>query len=133
LVRHRVADLLADRSATTVAAWLAQHPSITVACRDRSELDADGIRRGAPAALQVVDRFHLVHNLRQALEAFLIDHRAVLQTAARFVPNERAGTRRLTHRHRPTILASWSCDRARQGFSATQAIPGRRGDRVLTT
>ena len=75
-------DLLPDRSATTVAAWLAPHPSITVVCRDRSELYADGIRRGAPAALQVVDRFHLVHNLRQALEAFLIDHQAGLQAAA---------------------------------------------------
>ena len=82
LVSYRVVDLLPDRSATTVAAWLAPHPSITVVCRDRSELYADGIRRGAPAALQVVDRFHLVHNLRQALEAFLIDHRAVLQAAA---------------------------------------------------
>jgi transposase len=82
LVSYRVVDLLPDRSATTVAAWLAPHPSITVVCRDRSELYADGIRRGAPAALQVVDLFHLVHNLRHALEAFLIDHRAVLQAAA---------------------------------------------------
>jgi len=30
----------------------------------------------------VVDRFHLVHNLRQVLEAFLINHRAALQAAA---------------------------------------------------
>jgi Homeodomain-like domain len=32
--------------------------------------------------VQVVDRFHLVHNLRQALEAFLIDRRPALQAAA---------------------------------------------------
>jgi hypothetical protein len=32
--------------------------------------------------VQVVDRFRLVHNLRQALEAFLINHRAALQAAA---------------------------------------------------
>src|SRR5215475_9206491 len=82
LMTHRVVDLLPDRSAATVAAWLAQHPTITVVCRDRSDLYADGIRRGAPEAVQVVDRFHLVQNLRQALEAFLIDHRAVLQAAA---------------------------------------------------
>jgi transposase len=82
LARHRVVDLLPDRSATTLAAWLAQHPTITVVCRDRSDLYADGIRRGAPHAVQVVDRFHLVHNLRQALEAFLIDHRPALQAAA---------------------------------------------------
>ena len=82
LATHRVVDLLPDRSAATVAAWLAQHSTITVVCRDRSPLYADGIHRGAPRAVQVVDRFHLVHNLRQALEAFLINHRAVLQAAA---------------------------------------------------
>jgi transposase len=82
LADHRVVDLLPDRSAASVAAWLALHPTITVVCRDRSDLYADGIRRGAPEAVQVVDRFHLVHNLRQALEAFLIDHRSALQAAA---------------------------------------------------
>jgi transposase len=82
LVSHRVVDLLPDRSAASVAAWLSQHPTITVVCRDRSDLYADGIRRGAPAAVQVVDRFPLVQNLRQVLEAFLLDHRAALQAAA---------------------------------------------------
>ncbi|MGH8064466.1 MAG: ISL3 family transposase [Candidatus Entotheonellia bacterium] len=72
LATHRVVDLLPDRSAASVAAWLAKHPTITVVCRDQSDLYADGIRRGAPEAVQVVDRFHLVQNLRQALEAFLI-------------------------------------------------------------
>jgi transposase len=60
LATHRVVDLLPDRSAATVAAWLAEHPMITAVCRDRSDLYADGIRRGAPEAVQVVDRFHLV-------------------------------------------------------------------------
>jgi len=82
LATHGVVDLLPDRSAASVAAWLAEHPTITAVCRDRSDLYADGIRRGAPQAVQVVDRFHLVQNLRQTLEAFLIDHRAVLQAAA---------------------------------------------------
>jgi transposase len=82
LATHRVVDLLPDRSAATIAAWLAQHPTITVVCRDRSELYADGIRQGAPQAVQVVDQFHLVQNLRQAVEAFLIDHRSALQAAA---------------------------------------------------
>jgi transposase len=82
LATHGVVDLLPDRSAASVAAWLTQHPTITVVCRDRSDLYADGIRRGAPEAVQVVDRFHLVQNLRQVLEAFLIDHRAALQAVA---------------------------------------------------
>jgi transposase len=82
LADHRVVDLLPDRSAASVAAWLAQHPTLTVVCRDRSDLYADGMRQGAPQAVQVVDRFHLVQNLRQALEGFLSNHRSVLQTAA---------------------------------------------------
>jgi transposase len=82
LANHRVVDLLPDRSAASVAAWLAQYPTISVVCRDRSDLYADGIRRGAPEAVQMVDRFHLVQNLRQALEVFLGHHRPALQAAA---------------------------------------------------
>ena len=82
LLTHRVVDLLPDRSAASVAAWMAQHPTITIVCRDRSDLYAEGIRRGAPEAVQVVDRFHLVQNLRQALETVLLDHRPALQAAA---------------------------------------------------
>jgi transposase len=82
LADRRVVDLLPDRSAASVAAWLTQHPTVTVACRDRSLLYADGIRRGAPQAVQVVGRFPLVDNLREAVEAFLITQRPVLQAAA---------------------------------------------------
>jgi transposase len=82
LASHRVVDLLPERSATMVGAWLAQHPTIAVVCRDRSPLYADGIRRGAPEAVQVVDRFHLVDNLREAVEAFLRNQRGPLQAAA---------------------------------------------------
>jgi hypothetical protein len=79
---HHVVDLLPDRSDASVAAWLAQCPTLTVVCRDRSDLYADRMRRGAPTAVQAVDRFHLVQNLRQALEAFLSHHRFTLQAAA---------------------------------------------------
>src|SRR5207244_700213 len=79
---HQVLDLLPERSADLVAHWLAQHPTITVVCRDRSALYAEGIRRGAPHAVQVVDRFHLVKNLRKAVEAFLHNQRPALQAAA---------------------------------------------------
>ena len=79
---HRVLDVLPERSAAAVAAWLAPHPTITVVCRDRSALYAEGIRHGAPQAGQVVDRFHLVKNLREAVEAFLHNQRPALQAAA---------------------------------------------------
>ncbi len=64
------------------AQWFAQHPGITVVSRDRSALYAGGITRGAPHAVQVVDRFHLVANLREALEAFFSAQPSVLKEAA---------------------------------------------------
>jgi len=79
---HRVLDLLPERSAESVAAWLAQYPTVRIICRDRSALYADGMRRGAPQAVQVVARFHLVKNLREAVETFLHNQRAALQAAA---------------------------------------------------
>jgi transposase len=82
LATHRVVDLLPERSAAAVAAWLAQHPAIAVVSRDRSALYADGIRQGAPQAVQVVDRFHLVANLRAAVAACLGTQRPALQAAA---------------------------------------------------
>ncbi len=54
LATHGVVDLLPDRSAASVAAWLAEHPTITVVGRDRRGRYADGMRRGAPEAVQVV-------------------------------------------------------------------------------
>jgi transposase len=82
LARHRVIALLPERSADATVAWLAQHPEIEVITRDRSKLYADAATRGAPQAVQVVDRFHLIRNLSEALEAFLRSRGACLKDAA---------------------------------------------------
>jgi transposase len=82
LERRAVIDLLPDRNADTVAAWLAEHPDVQVVSRDRGRVYADGARRGAPNAVQVADRFHLVKNLGEALERLLLHERAALQAAA---------------------------------------------------
>lgn len=54
LERHRVVDLLPDRSADAVAIWLGAHPEVAVISRDRSDLYADGAVRGAPQAQQTL-------------------------------------------------------------------------------
>lgn len=86
LERHRVIDLLPERSASSVAQWLHAHPSVEIVCRDRSDLYAEGIRQGAPQAMQVVDRFHMVQNLRDMLERFFLRYRHSLKTLGASVP-----------------------------------------------
>ena len=56
LDRHRVVDLLPDRTAATLAGWLLQPPDIKVVARDRSTEYARGASLGAPRAVQVADR-----------------------------------------------------------------------------
>jgi transposase len=80
LERHQVVDLLPERTAPSVTRWLQAHPSVEIVCRDRSGLYAEGIRQGAPQAIQVVDRFHLVQNLCDALERLFLRYRRDLNT-----------------------------------------------------
>jgi transposase len=68
LERRQVVDVLPVRTADAVAAWLAAHPDIVIISRDRHGPYAQAVRRGAPQATQVADRFHLVLNLRGAVQ-----------------------------------------------------------------
>ena len=93
LERHQPIDLLPDRSPDTIATWLAAHPTIEIIARDRSGGFTDGATRGAPQATQVADRFHLLGNLRDALERFFLHKRQVLnQTAQALIEQARART-----------------------------------------
>ena len=61
-------DLLPDRTAATLAAWLKAHPSIEVITRDRFSDYALAVSQVYPAIPQIADRWHLLKNLRETLE-----------------------------------------------------------------
>ncbi len=82
---NRPIDLLPDRSAEAVVAWLQAHPSIEVIARDRGVMYIDGATRGAPDAIQVVDRWHMAKNLGEALERLFARKHDVLAAMARAV------------------------------------------------
>ncbi|MEU9015812.1 ISL3 family transposase [Streptomyces sp. NPDC048479] len=63
---HERIDVLPDRTADTLEAWLRAHPGVEVVCRDGSATYAEAIRRALPDAVQVSDRWHLWHNLCKA-------------------------------------------------------------------
>ncbi|MFL5693708.1 MAG: ISL3 family transposase, partial [Ktedonobacteraceae bacterium] len=71
LETHQPVDLLEDRRAETFAQWLRQHPGVEIISRDRSKDYQRGATDGAPQAQQVIDRWHLLKNLREAIERFL--------------------------------------------------------------
>jgi len=65
---HAVIDVLAERSSQTAADWMRDHPEIAYVSRDRGKDYAQGASEGAPQAIQISDRFHLMKNFVEAIE-----------------------------------------------------------------
>lgn len=71
LLDHRVIDLLPDRRQETLRHWLEQQPRVRIISRDRAGSYAKAAASGAPQALQVADRWHLMKNYSDAVVRFL--------------------------------------------------------------
>lgn len=72
LEKRRPIDLLPDRKKEMLQDWLQKHLGVEIVTRDRSFEYRLGIKAGAPQALQIVDRWHLIHNLREKLQEILL-------------------------------------------------------------
>jgi transposase len=72
LERGKVVDLLPDRSAESTAQWLRAHPGTEIVSWDRASLYAEAATKAAPRAVQVADRWHLLHNMSDALFGALV-------------------------------------------------------------
>ncbi|HEY0405884.1 MAG TPA: ISL3 family transposase [Pyrinomonadaceae bacterium] len=92
LERHRVIDLLPDREAETLSAWLKRHAGVDVISRDRAPAYALGASIGAPKAVQVADRFHLVKNMQEVLEKLMMRQNRSLRARTLAAPRSPART-----------------------------------------
>ena len=68
LEKHQPIVLLPDRKADTLVDLLEEYPGVEIFSRDRSKTYKSAITEGAPNAIQVADRFHLLQNLQEVLE-----------------------------------------------------------------
>ncbi|WP_338861955.1 ISL3 family transposase [Mycetohabitans rhizoxinica] len=99
--QRRPLDLLPDRDATSVANWLTRNRAIRIVSRDRAGVYAEGITRGAPQAIQVADRWHLLKNLGDAIERALSRCQRPIREVARSLDQEDASLAL------PAIKSNW--------------------------
>lgn len=92
LERGKVVDLLPDRSTESTAQWLRAHPGTEIVSRDRASLYAEAATKAAPHAVQVADRWHLLHNLSEALIHALVPHHRLLAEVAQAVSRKSEST-----------------------------------------
>ena len=81
LEQGQIVEILPDRTAEGLKRWLQAHPGVEIVARDRASAYAEGIREGAPDAIQVADRWHLLKNLTDAVYKVLQKHQKVIQKA----------------------------------------------------
>ncbi len=78
LEKREVVDVLPDRSSATLVDWLKAHPSVETISRDRSQEYKSACDEGAPQAVQVADRWHLLKNFSDLLKRWCERHKKYL-------------------------------------------------------
>lgn len=94
--RERV-DVLPGRTVEALEGWLREHPGVEIVCRDGSAAYAEAIRRALPEAVQVGDRWHIWHNLAEAVRKEVAAHSTCW---AKSGPPPREGVQAATTRER---------------------------------
>lgn len=122
---HCPIELLPERSAESLARWLEEHPGIEEISRDRGGEYASGASIGAPEAVQVADRWHLLHNLTDALKRGIDRRQSVLTEAAKVI----ASTGKPAAELPPSVPAAVAPVRVSQAEQSKQDSRTRRLER----
>lgn len=129
LEKRKAIDLLPDRTSEALAAWLREHPSVEIVSRDRAGNYAEGARQGAPQAVQIADRFHLLSNVGDALERVLCRKHTCLKEAAHALDRAAAETGQAGDKILAPPSAAETGDRMPKHEQMKQAHRARRLER----
>ncbi|KAA8476248.1 transposase [Arcticibacter tournemirensis] len=108
LATNRPIGLLGDREEDTLSYWLKERGKIQVISRDRYGNYQRGSTKGAPQAIQVTDRWHLLKNLGEAVRKILERE----HTALKRIRNSQRETILPT----PRVLKSMASPRQKEKF-----------------